>query len=778
MACAEKGDARRLQEVRIVLLGHDWLEKSLVGNTILGCQMFDLSRDVKMCVRRQAALEDGQKVVIVSTPERWIHYSVCDPGLVNVNMAACRAMCPPGPQAFLMIVPIGSHRGWEWTAEGPLELLNDSVWSSTVVIFTRCERLRGTSVENYVAKHDFLKALLERCAYRYQLLDTSAWGKGDDAQVAQLLVKIDDMVGEAGCVTVSEMVSKMTKKEKEETEEAAASRRGRVKEARCALRSLMGRLPSLPVLRILVVGPKHVGKSSTGNTILGDKVFPVGQPTCRCAERQGAIGEQQIRVVDTPGWHGRYCSEDTPQQVQEQISHGVSLCAPTPYAVLLVVRCDESFTETDRRNTEELLNLLGVWTWIIVLFTWGDKLGVTSIEEHIERWPALQWLVDKCGNRFHVFANTNMAGDVQVRELMDKIKETVMENDSGSLLRGLTDLQQSNRKLEHKSKTTLRHLKKSKANHNLLRQIVEEKERRVEDLIRTSKQKGDQVEALTKALEEKKDFEVEISSRLLDIKKENINLRQIIVEKEVRIRNLSEQCAVKDELLKNTKRKGEVENKALEERLKEQEVETATLRATCERKDKELSQMMTTHKTETAELKETVKQIKRENVDTKKLLKATVEGMQMHLQTKERTDQGQIRSLGLNGQPKWTSTTAPSLLGDDVRSVAETGQRSRTALDDVLLEKRETANQDWQPEVDRTWLRTGGAALGAAIGAFVASFRLSMGINVKSAGWAAAGWAAAGAALGSLLVQGVASQQKEKEQELENTPNFIDNPYF
>ncbi|XP_017276133.1 GTPase IMAP family member 8 isoform X2 [Kryptolebias marmoratus] len=763
MACrtnTEKGDTRCLREVRIVLLGHSWLEKSLAGNTILGCQMFDLSRDVKMCIRRQAVLEDGRKVVVVSTPERWIHYSVQEPGLANVNMAACGAMCSPGPQAFLMIVPISSHRGWEWTVEGPLELLNDTLWSRTIVIFTRCEQLRGLSVESYVAKHDFLKALLEKCANRYHVLDTSAWGEDDDAQVAELLKKIDVMVGGAGYVTLNEMISKMTERKRKEVEEGATLRRGKVKVARSALRSLMGRFSLLPVLRILIVGPKHVGKSSAGNTILGDEVFPAGHSTSLCAERQGVVGEQPVSVVDTPGWHGRYCSEDTPQEVQEQISHGVSLCAPTPHAVLVVVRCDESFTETDRRNTEEHLNLLGVWTRMVVLFTWGDKLGTTSIEEHIERWPALQWLVDKCGNRYHVFANTNRVGDVQVKGLLEKIDETVMENDSGCLLRSLTDLQQSNRKLEQKTKKTERQLKRAKANNDLLMQMVEEKERRVEDLIESSKQKGDQVEALMKMLEEKKDDEEEMSTKFLDANKENINLRQVIVEKDRRIRSLSEKCAVKDELLKSTKQEGEAERKMLEERLKEQEREAAALRATCERKDMELSQMMMNQKTESAELKKTVKQMRKENEDTKKLLKATIEGMQMHLQTKEKSSNNQDKSLELNGQPKWAFTIASSPCRDAIRS--EMGQRSRTVLDDsaMLLEKKETVNQDWQPEVDRTWLRAGGAAMGAAIGAFVASSRLSMGINAKSAGWAAAG-----AALGSLLVQGVASQQKQSKQE-------------
>ena len=64
-----------------------------------------------------------------------------------------------------------------------------------------------------------------------------------------------------------------------------------------------------------------------------------------------------------------------------------------------------------------------------MLFTCGDWLGDTPIEQHIEsEGESLKWLVEKCGNRYHILNNRKRKDHMQVTQLMEKIEEMVAGN--------------------------------------------------------------------------------------------------------------------------------------------------------------------------------------------------------------------------------------------------------------------------------------------------------------------------------------------------------------
>ncbi|KAI1884205.1 hypothetical protein AGOR_G00224030 [Albula goreensis] len=220
----------------------------------------------------------------------------------------------------------------------------------------------------------------------------------------------------------------------------------------------------LSEFRIVLLGSRMSGKSSAGNTILGREEFESGIRTAQCVKRQGEVAGRQVTVVDTPGWCRNVSVKYTPELDKQEILRSVSLCPPGPCALLVVLNVSLSFTETHRRSVQEHLQLLSerVWRHTIVLFTWGDWLGDTTIEQRIEtEGKALQWLVEKCGNRYHVLNNENRGDGTQITVLLERIEEMVgrnkgdyfrpKENDEGfdQLLKGETlDIKQLKRMFE------------------------------------------------------------------------------------------------------------------------------------------------------------------------------------------------------------------------------------------------------------------------------------------------------------------------------------------
>lgn len=182
-------------------------------------------------------------------------------------------------------------------------------------------------------------------------------------------------------------------------------------------------------MRIVLLGCYGAGKTSAGNSILGREAFQLYPKSSVSVKKHGEVLGRHVTVVDTPGWSKNGNLMDTPDITKKQIILSTSLCPP--HAVLVVVGLDSSFTELQRKSIQDHLELLDkhIWRHTIVLFTYGDWLRDATIEQHILiEGESLQWLTEKCGNRYHVFNNKNKREDEQRRELLEKIDEMVVKN--------------------------------------------------------------------------------------------------------------------------------------------------------------------------------------------------------------------------------------------------------------------------------------------------------------------------------------------------------------
>ncbi|KAK7159527.1 hypothetical protein R3I94_005766 [Phoxinus phoxinus] len=414
-------DCPALPEIKLIIIGSKAEFKRSAANTILGQEDCKVGEEIVKNEIKQRTIQN-RSVTLVMTPGWWRSFTLAESAKsLKMEIVHSLKLCP-APHAFLLVINLHTpftnmHLN---SVLEHMEILGEQIWNHTIVLLMyNNKEQRHEDAEQLIEKE--LNILIKKCGNRVHVFNYSV-SKG--INVEKLFHKIKNLVAEheGQCFKIDSNLFEDMEEKRRTVKKQAEEREIEVKTKMQTLKEHLTD-KSFPELRIVLMGGNIVGKTSVVNTIL--KIKQEKNMAKKCVMSEGEVDKQKVTLIDTPGWWPYASVKETSEPVKKEIMLSVTICPPGPHAVLLVLRSGVAFTEAHRRSVKEHMELMGrdVWKYCIVVFSRSDWMGTPTIEEHIEsEGEDLQWLINKCGNRYHVLNYMEQDDGKQVRELMEKVE--------------------------------------------------------------------------------------------------------------------------------------------------------------------------------------------------------------------------------------------------------------------------------------------------------------------------------------------------------------------
>ncbi|XP_051279310.1 GTPase IMAP family member 8-like isoform X2 [Dicentrarchus labrax] len=393
-----------MSELRVVLLGNSWSERSSVGNFILGETKFNTEKEPGFLTVRGQLKE--KEIVLINAPDL-LHPNISQHKLTEL-VKDCVRLSDPGPHVFLLVLqPEDFTEEHKLRLQSILELFSDQSFDHSLVLISTPREESPGLMEKYLERPP-LKDMIRKCRYRYLKLK--------NLERSELLTRLGQIVKENNGEYVSCDVFKAPTSTSPGDHQSPKQKETQTSITDATIRPKSE--PIKPALNLVLCGRRGAGKTSAAEAILGQTEFHSVSNSSECVKHQGEVCGRWVSLVELPALYGK------PQEaVMEESLRSISLCDPEGVHAFILVLPVDPLTDEDKGELKTIQNTFSsrVNDFTMILFTVDSDPTAPAVVDFVKENRDIQELRQSCGGRYVVL---NIKDKQQIPELLDMVERT------------------------------------------------------------------------------------------------------------------------------------------------------------------------------------------------------------------------------------------------------------------------------------------------------------------------------------------------------------------